>query len=128
MNEEFEVLDELQLDGEEFELIRKRMESQFDEPVVTISSRQAYFNTLAADLVPERIRWYTTTNYVIGLPAEEDDKNGYIAKKANGAMIAFFPHKLRVEKKVKEGYYKIYKYKDGFAFKRYEQYKRGQNG
>ena len=42
-------------------------------------------------------------------------------KNAN-AISACFPAYLAKIKKVKSGIYKVYKYKDGIAFKRYEPF------
>lgn len=117
-----EEIEELQIDEDELELIAKRLGTMFDDPVVSIGKKTAYFNYKSESIIPKRVRWYTTSDYVIGVEAADDDRNGYRVRKAHGATIAHVPTKLLKEKKIKTGYYKLYKYKTGFAFKRYEQY------
>ena len=116
------LIEELQIDEDELELIAKRLGTMFDDPVVSIGKKTAYFNYKSESIIPKRVRWYTTSDYVIGVEAEDDDPNGYKAKKVRGTTAVHMPTVLMKEKCVKEGYYKLFKYKTGFAFKRYEQY------
>ena len=94
---------------------------EFDFPVIGISQQAVFFNRYAVDMVPPRIKWFTTSEYVIGIPAARDDRDGYITRKVWNEVVVHFPVPLRKQKKIKPGHYKLYKYKDGFAFKRYEQ-------
>ena len=59
-------------------------------------------------------------NYIICLPSKSVTafKPMYIKGKVKGYC---FPKCLIDSKKVKPGYYRLYRYKSGFAFKRYEQ-------
>lgn len=120
--DDLDIAEELQIDDDELELVVKHLGAMFDDPVVSIGEKTAYFNSRTDSFVPERIKWFTTNDYVIGLKAADDDKNGYRVRKEQGTTIAHVPAKLLKEKKIKMGYYKLYKYKTGFAFKRYEQY------
>ena len=115
---------------EEIEEVEKRSASysKYDFPVVTLfhtaSNYSIYFNTRAARYVPGRIKWGVTSEYVIGLPAKETDKNSYpvrTCKESFAGKQSYFPSSLRNEKKIRSGQYRLYKYKDGIAFKRYEQ-------
>lgn len=124
-NEEFEVVD---IDLEELETIEKLTNFiSLDFPAVHLGETTIYFNTMAENIIPDYIRWMVSTEYVIGLPTDKNDPNGYCSqkrsclKKRTSGVTACFPVKLRKEKKIKTGCYKIYRYKDGFAFKRYEQ-------
>ena len=119
---EIERIEELTV-GEELEVVEKLFSrTNATCPLVNVGEKTFYFNQLATDVVPEYIKWFTTNDYIIGLPTTEKDKNGYKTWKANSATLACFPIKLRSAKKLKQGLYKVYKYKEGFAFKRYEQY------
>ena len=119
--------EELALENEELELIEKRC-LKVNVPLVYVPKNpyNLYFNVASSAIIPEFIKWYTTTNLVIGLPSSEKDKDHYPTfrnlMKNGGGITTRFPSVLIHQKKVKPGYYKIYKYKDGFAFKRYEQF------
>lgn len=103
--------------------------NRFDYPVITIGEKTIYFNRFAEHLLKDAVRWATAGEYVIGLPCDRKASNAFAARKpATGApgKIAVFPSALRDEKKIQPGTYKLYKYKDGFAFKRYEPIKEGK--
>lgn len=115
-------MDEIIEINEEFEAIRKNLCSRFSEPVAYLGDLRINFNTAAKQLVPDRIEWFVSSNYVIGIPSKSVTK-GYSTFKPNkraSVCSTAFPSELKNAKKVKNGYYKLYKYKDGFAFKRYE--------
>ena len=115
---------------EEFEEIVKTI-GKYQFPVVHLSivdgnsrNYQMVFNKHATQLVPDYIKWFVSTNYVIGLPVSKDSKNAFKSWQSNRQSYnksTTVPSALVREKKIKPGDYKIYKYKDGFAFKRYEQ-------
>lgn len=89
-------------------------------PTVTLGERYVYFNRLAVQFIPSVGRWVTTPEYVLFLPAVAggEDANR-VWDTASGKETNFARH-LR-EKRIKKGCYRLYKYKDGVAFKRYEQ-------
>lgn len=120
MVNEFEILDELQIDESELELILKQNFDMYNFPVVGISSDNAFFNRHAVSVVPDFIKWFTTSEYVIGLPAPANDKNAYKARRVWNKVVTHLPKDLKNNKKIGKGHYRVYKYKDGFAFKRYE--------
>jgi len=68
------------------------------------------------------MKWGVTSEYVVCVPTREGDPHAYMFRpaKAVDAYCARFPSSLSREKKIQIGTYKLYKYKDGFAFKRYE--------
>ena len=116
--EELELLDE----SVSVEEIEKRLSHITEFPCVCIR-RAMYFNRLAGVIIPKYIKWYATTSLLIGLPTNETDSNGfktrYISKNRK-AIMASFPAHMRDHRMIKTGFYKVYKYKDGFAIKRYE--------
>lgn len=104
-------------------------DNRFDYPVITIGEKTIYFNKLSECLVKDAVRWATAGEYVIGLPCDKSANNAFTIRKAphNAAgKIAVFPSALRDGKKIQPGTYKLYKFKDGFAFKRYEPIKEGK--
>lgn len=112
---------------EELELINKGGFLGYGFPAVSVTDKVIYFNTKAGRYVPNVILWSTSTNYVIGMPTDKDNRNGYLvrhkksAKSEDSYCVATFPSALKREKKLHNGVYKLFKYKDGIAFKRYEQ-------
>lgn len=116
-------IEEIVIDEEELEVIEKEL-SGYDFPVATLGKQSIYFNRHAVPLIPEYLEWRTSTQYIVGLPTTKENRNAFHvrrAKTAREAVQAAFPVKMKNEKKVKSGSYKIYKYKDGFCFKRYER-------
>lgn len=119
-------IEEIQIDEEIEEIERQLFKVPF--PAVTLCGKNnsIYFNIPGGEFCPEYIKWGVTTEYVIGLPGDSHDPKAYRARRPSyrgeqhGGMQAKFPARLQMEKKVKSGIYRLYKYKNGFAFKRYE--------
>ena len=123
MNDEAGVeFEELNFEEEDLEEVEKKFRYYINYPLVNVG-QHLYFNKASAEIIPEFIKWFTTSTLVIGLPTDEHDKNGFRTRKVRGAVVANLPTVIGKGKKLKRGLYKIYKYKDGFAFKRYEQVK-----
>ena len=116
MYEELELLDF----SEEFEAIEKRLNC-YDFPALYVGEKRIYFNKSAARFLEgtEALRFYTSTNYVVMKP----DKKGNYASFSVIKHSVCHPVALQ-SKKVQYGWYKLYRTKDGFAFKRYEQLQR----
>ena len=136
MDEKIEEI-AIEEEAEEIEKLYIVAAQRFQFPVATISigkSACITFNKASCDIIPEYIQWSTTATYVIGLPTTASDKNGFktrhIARRPNqrGYVQAHLPVVLVKEKKIQAGYYRLYKYKDGFAFKRYERMEIENNG
>ena len=133
------LLEEILID-EELDEIEKQCgyAGKYSFPVVCVVSlnnktnKALYFNAASNQIVPRAIKWSVSSNYVVGLPTTEDDKNGYLTRHYRhhntGGIVAHLPSKLANEKKLKTGLYRLYKYKDGFAFKRYERIEDDNNG
>lgn len=116
-------IEEVAIDEEELEVIEKEL-SGYDFPVATLGKQTIYFNRHAVPLIPEFLEWRTSPQYIVGLPTTKENRNSFHVrrtKNARDAVQATFPVKMRNEKMVKSGSYRIYKYKDGFCFKRYER-------
>lgn len=116
------ALEEIVID-EELERIEK-WNREISFPAVGISGKgYIYFNALATQHIKkvEYLGFFSTSEYIILLPESKNSINAYkICDAHNGYGISMrLPSTLR-EKKLKDGYYKLYKYKDGFCFKRYE--------
>ena len=117
-------LEELKLEDNEMEMVLKRNKGPklvTRVPMANLCQKIIYFNAAAADIIPDRIKWFVTPEYVIGLPTTKDDENGYSVNHTENATMTFFPSYLRNVKKLKDGHYKLMKFENGFAFKRYEQ-------
>lgn len=117
-------MEELALDFtiDELEAIEK-YERAFGFPSVYMGTDHAYFNTYASRHLRgvEAVCWFTTSEFVVFFPTTKDDPRGYSLRPNNGSSLATrFPSALRGSKKLKSGAYKLLKYKNGFAFKRYE--------
>lgn len=121
---------ELNISAEELEEVIKYDLAEYGFPVIRLRGRSVGFNIAAFPLLDgvRAVRWFTTPEYVIGIPADPEGKNAYMVQKTynkendkNAYVAAAFPAPLKHEKKIQEGYYRLYKYKNGFAFKRYER-------
>ena len=117
----------LEFSLDELEEIQKLASfSHFDFPAIYFSSI-VFFNKASKPFVKEieAIKWFVTSEYVIFLPAKRGERNSFLIttcgrNSGEKYYIARFPSVLRDEKKLKCGVYKLMKYKNGFAFKRYE--------
>jgi len=118
MNNEFE---ELYLpEDEDLESIHKsKVVTRLGVPCLSVGPCHIHFNRLAKEIIPDYVLWYITSSYVIGLPAHRRSANAYKVREHNGGLSTKFPAELK-SKMVTKGLYKVYKYKNGFAFKRYE--------
>lgn len=112
----------LEFSLDELEEIQKLANfSHFDFPAIYFSSI-VFFNKASKPFVKEieAIKWFVTSEYVIFLPAKKGERNSFLITTNEKYYYARFPSMLRDEKKLKCGVYKLLKYKNGFAFKRYE--------
>lgn len=116
----FPELEELVIDEKLEELIKGA--NRFSFPTVTLSTT-VYFNIAADPFIPDYIKWSVTPNYVVITPAKKSDLNSYPTRKSRSGgagKATTAPATLTKEKRVKDGTYRLYKYKNGLAFKRYE--------
>lgn len=125
-----DLMEEIDLESDELEEVENRL-VRFDYPVVTITRDHKYFflNSASQRLFAQfnRVRIFTTPQYIILSDAKGEIKNTFSFKKQKDKQrpsdyswyVITLPAALK-EKKLKPGYYKLYKCKQGFAFKRYE--------
>lgn len=119
-------MEELNIDFnlEELELIKKLAHMEkFPYPVALVGETAIGFNRYASPIVPKAIKWFCTGEYIIGLPGDKGDRDSFLShfvdRTRSACKSTAFPADMKA-KKVKKGYYKVYKFKNGFAFKRYE--------
>lgn len=120
-NNNLEV-EELVLDAEELEIVEKYNMGYYNYPVLFVSGENVItFNSKAEPLLGEAITWFTTPEFVVGMPSKPGSKNSYVVRKygSSSAIATTLPIVFK-EKGIKRGHRKIYKYKNGIAFKRYE--------
>lgn len=97
----------------------------FPFPVVHASKQMLIFNSLSEKYLPASawIKWFVSAEYIVGVPASPSERNAFkisYPNKRRRCLTARFPEAMAKDRGLKEGYYKLYKYKDGIAFKRYE--------
>lgn len=116
-------LELLDLDGIEFDEIEKIVDG-LPYPAVHIGTKSMYFNRAFHRIIPEgqrNVKFYTSSEYVIISLTQNDDENTFHLNRdyEKHSTAINMPALLR-EKKIRKGAYKIYKCKQGYAFKRYE--------
>lgn len=113
---------ELEFNLEDLEAVEKNG-AKFPFPVAYLSSDHIVFNKLCMDsgVIPERIEWFCSVDYIIGLPGRGKNAFSLYHPNKGCGYSTRFPVVMKKDKNVKSGYCKIYKYKNGFAFKRTER-------
>ena len=120
-------LEELNLDGLDLEEI-KRFMGGYPFPAITAARDYFYCNKPFSNLLTAKgynyIKFYITPDYVILSPSSEVVENGYKISHSHGnvdwdVLTVKLPASMK-EKKIRTGVFKIYKCKQGYAFKRYE--------
>ena len=97
---------------------------KFDFPTCHIGqsgrSYVCYISSDAARILDDigPVNWYLNDNYIVCLPSKAVTafKPMYFKGRTKGYC---FPKVLITNRTVKPGYYRLYRYKSGFAFKRY---------
>ena len=105
--------------------VEKSLFNRFKFPCVHFGRRQITFNVHCSSVISDMssIKWYATGDFIIGLPAEKDEKNSFAIRKNTrnpNNYATTFPASLQAAKRLKTGYYKCYRYKNGIAIKRFE--------
>lgn len=123
LKQEIETID---IDIEEMNIIEREI-SKFPFPVCNFSGRNVIFNKLAREYVPSRFfKWYINDEWCVLRPCDPGEPNTYKMHLTNKktSPIAQLPVALRGNK-LMFGYHKLYKTKNGIAFKRYELLEEG---
>ena len=105
--------------------VEKSLFNRFNFPCAHFGRRQITFNTHCIAVISkmEAIKWYATGDFIIGLPADKEEKNSFAVRQNTrnpNNYATTFPASLQAAKRLKRGYYRCYKYKDGIAVKRFE--------
>lgn len=123
MNDFIEGID---LDFAEEELLAiERQGGRFDGkpiPAVCVMETHCYFNKKAGPYVPEYIRWFVNDEWVVLKTSRKDDKNSYgvwPSQHTPGAKWCTLPKQLEGAVTFR-GAHKLYKTKDGLAFRKSE--------
>lgn len=116
-------LEELEIIDEEFETVTRQQWAPVDFPAITIMEKQMYINAPFSQLIPnvKYIEFRVSSSYIIMLPQDHASSTAYKVSsctRGDGKAVSI-PASLK-EKRIKRGVYKIYKYKEGWAIKRYE--------
>lgn len=113
---EYSAAPEVDLSEPMTEIVWNDREKVF--PAVSVSCRNRfYFNKASEPLIAQRLfRIGVTSEYIVFMPAAE---SGHKAFKITDQRSLRIPTDLR-NMSPKDGVYRLYKYKDGFCFKRYE--------
>lgn len=135
MENPYELMEEIDLGSAELEEVLKAYICKFDFPAVSVVSGDTpyfYFNVAAKPLFEnfDKIKFFTTPEYVIFADGKGDWKNTFSVQERRSKLRdkslscssyykATIPAAMK-EKKLQPGCYKLYKCKQGFAFKRYE--------
>lgn len=132
MENPYELMEEIDLGSAELEEVQKTDICKFDFPAVSVTTGRSayfYFNAAAKPLFEkfDKIKFFTTPEYVIFADGKGDWKNTFsvqerrprLSDKSFSYYKATIPAAMK-EKKLQPGCYKLYKCKQGFAFKRYE--------
>ena len=132
MENPYELMEEIDLGSAELEEVQKTDICKFDFPAVSVTAGRSayfYFNAAAKPLFEkfDKIKFFTTPEYVIFADGKGDWKNTFsvqerrprLSDKSFSYYKATIPAAMK-EKKLQPGCYKLYKCKQGFAFKRYE--------
>ena len=129
MDSEVESMEFIDIENDDFEEIeRRRAQNIYKFPTVGVYGTTLGFNIAAYPLLDgwTHICFYTTPEYVIMTKASKNERNAfalrrYFARESTGYcnQNVTIPADLK-EKKLRHGVYKLYKCKQGLAFKRYE--------
>lgn len=114
---------DIELEDSEFEEVLKGA-SYLRFPAITLSKyNKLYLNTSAMRYFQhDYAKFYTTSEYIIILPSKKGFENSFrLTPLSRGCGAALTIPKDMEEKKLKMGTYKLYKYKNGLCFKRYER-------
>ena len=113
-------MDEINFDLGDLERI-KRGTSKYSFPTVTLLEDRFYFNIQAQPHMKDIdfLTISTAVDYIVLMPAHMDSAVSFRLLRRGGWAFMTYPVGLHGAK-IKRGVYKLYKYKNGFAFKRYE--------
>ena len=122
IKEEIETID---IDIEGMSIFYNDRGAKFRFPVCNISAKnRAFFNGAAFPYLPEYFKWYVNDEWCILRPCDQKDRHAYKMGARDCCGVATLPALLDGGK-LMCGYHKLYKTKNGIAFKRYELLEEG---
>ena len=125
-------VEEITLDDSELLDIIPCANRKYSFPVITVTEHNLYYNSRCELLMNyDRIKFQLASNYLIIMPAALTDKKSFsLWKPYNGCggLISTMPTDLLCRKAIKPGVYRVYKYKNGIAIKRYDPLEVAANG
>ena len=74
---------------------------------------------------PTGVKWLINNDYLFLFPTDERDRNAFsveYGRNGKGCLTVIIPKVLAEERRMTPGYRKVFKYRDGIAFKRYEAF------
>lgn len=96
----------------------------FTFPAVSVGDSHFYFNSATRRVVDinnnMKMRVFNTTNYVVFVPADENDPSAYAINRTRDIGFDVTLSRKLIKKLPYKGTFKLYKYKDGWCFKKYE--------
>lgn len=95
-------------------------------PTVSITQKHVTFNHSAARILGNtpKVKWATSTNYILCLPTEKNDSDGYAYRRPGdgssvGSHETTLPQFFVTHAKLKNGLYRCFEFKNGLVFDRY---------
>ena len=95
-------------------------------PTISITNKHATFNPSAAKILgdPYKVKWLTSTNYILVTPADKNDPDGYCYRvpgrsTTGGSRETTLPQYFVSQAKLKNGLYRCFEFKNGLVFDRY---------
>ena len=121
---DFLDLEEIVIDDDSaFEDVEFRI-CKYPFPALYYGESNIYFNRKTTDIFrPKKIKFRLSTEYLIVLPAENDEQNAFSvwdSTNKTDTLVSTLPASLKNRRALKRGTYKCYRYKNGLAIKRYE--------
>lgn len=105
-------------------------------PTVSITQKHVTFNRSAAKILgsPDKVKWLTSTNYILVVPADKNDSDGYCYRApgrgaGGGSHETTLPQFFVNQAKLKNGLYRCFEFKNGLVFDRYSpemEYAKGE--
>lgn len=115
------LIDIIDLDLEDLELVKKVTGGDgYPFPTISVGKVTCFLNKKAVPYVPEAFKWYVNDEWCVLKRCGKNEKNAYVPWQAKSTgMICRLPAQLEGAPTYR-GTHKLYKTKDGVAFKKSE--------
>lgn len=114
-------IEEVELDLELLDEINK-LNNHVTFPAINIFKDTVYFNAAASKYVPTYFKWRINDDWCVLVASDSGDRNVYKSWKGPyEAILCRFPSEISPSYFMMKGLHKLYKTKNGIAFKRYEK-------